>query len=235
VPAGVGPAGSSTSQNYVQTADRNFASMDVTMKSTRPYTQRARAARTAETREHILAAARSLASERLTARIVLGEVAARAGVSVQTVLRHFGSKDALLEETRTLVLDQVLRERAAPPGDVVAAVTAIEAFYEHRGDMAVRMLAEEHEDRDVAEHLVRGRRVHRDWVGEVFGPQLDHAADRVVAVDLLAVATDVYTWKILRRDRGLDRDTTRERMLHLVRAVLPASREGKPPWPPSSP
>jgi AcrR family transcriptional regulator len=207
--------------------------MDVIMN--RSYTQRARAAATAETRARILEAAGELAAERLAVRIVLGEVAARAGVSVQTVLRHFGSKDALLVEARTAAIDEVRRERAAPPGDVVAAVAAIEAFYEHRGDISVRMLAEEHEDPDVAEHVALGRRVHRSWVDEVFGPLLGHDPDRVAAVDLLVVATDVYTWKILRRDRGLDRDTTRERMLQLVRAVLPAHPEGNPPWPASSP
>ena len=41
-------------------------------------------------------------------------------------------------------------------------------------------------------------------------------------VDLLVVATDVYTWKLLRRDRRLSVARTRERMEALVRAVLAA-------------
>jgi hypothetical protein len=41
-----------------------------------------------------------------------------------------------------------------------------------------------------------------------------------VVTDLLVVATDVYTWALLRRDRGLSRDHTEARMLRLVEAVL---------------
>src|SRR4051794_33869292 len=172
--------------------------MDVIMN--RSYTQRARAAATAETRARILEAAGALAGERLAVRIVLGEVAARAGVSVQTILRHFGSKDALFEEARAAVIAEVRQEREVPPGDVVAAVGVIEAFYEHRGDLSVQMLAQEHEDPEVGEHVALGRRVHREWVHETFAPQLAENPDPVGAVDLLVVATDVYTWKILRRD-----------------------------------
>ena len=69
-----------------------------------------------------------------------------------------------------------------------------------------------------------GRRLHRDWVEEVFAPQLAGRRDREELVDLLVVATDLLTWKILRRDGGMDRSTTCKRMLRLVRAVLPSER-----------
>jgi hypothetical protein len=36
----------------------------------------------------------------------------------------------------------------------------------------------------------------------------------------LVVATDVYTWKLLRRDRRLGRQRTEERIRRLVDAVL---------------
>jgi hypothetical protein len=39
------------------------------------------------------------------------------------------------------------------------------------------------------------------------------------------VATDVLTWKILRRDSGMDRSTTCKRMLRLARALLPTPSE----------
>ena len=65
--------------------------------------------------------------------------------------------------------------------------------------------------------------MHREWVQTVFAPYLPAAeAAREARVDLLVVATDVYTWKQLRRDRGLDRGTTD-----------PADRTSS--WPRSSP
>jgi hypothetical protein len=70
-----------------------------------------------------------------------------------------------------------------------------------------------------------GRRVHREWVEDAFAPQLAGRRDREELVDLLVVATDVLTWKILRRDGGIDRSTTCKRMLRLVRALLPTASE----------
>lgn len=200
------------------------------MKRTRTYTQRARAEATAETRERILAAVIALAKERLTLQIVLADVAERAGVSVQTVLRHFGSRDGLRAAARKTARDAVRRERAAPVGDAVAAVEVIVGHYEKTGDFMLGMLAQERRDEDVAAFVDRGRQMHRDWVREVFAPQLNGRPDARALTDLLVVATDLYTWKLLRRDAGHDRTTTEQRMLRLLRAVLPADRGGDETW-----
>ena len=41
-------------------------------------------------------------------------------------------------------------------------------------------------------------------------------------IDLLVVATDVYTWKLLRRDRELSRADAERRVLRLINAILEA-------------
>lgn len=197
------------------------------MKTTRTYTQRARADATAETRQRILAAVIALAEERFTLEIVLADVADRVGVSVQTVLRHFGSRDGLFDAARQFRLTTELQERAAPVGDVPAAVSVIARTYENGGDWMLAILAQEHSDQAARQVVGRGREVHRNWVCEVFAPQLARSADPDALTDLLVVATDLYTWKLLRRDAGLDRTTTEERMLRLTRALLPADPEEK--------
>jgi hypothetical protein len=40
-----------------------------------------------------------------------------------------------------------------------------------------------------------------------------------LALCLLVVATDVYTWKLLRRDRKLTRAQVEERLLRLITAI----------------
>ena len=191
---------------------------------TRPYTMRARAESTTRTRERILDAVMALSEERLSLEIVLDDVAGRAGVSVQTVLRHFGSRQGLFEKAQARRVAQVRVERATPVGDAVAAVRTIVAFYDRLGEWSLRLQAQEHSDRLSRQTVQLGRRVHREWVDEVFAPQLAGRRDREELVDLLVVATDVLTWKILRRDGGMDRSTTCNRMLRLVQGVLPASR-----------
>jgi AcrR family transcriptional regulator len=192
------------------------------MKTTRPYTMTARAEAAERTRLRILDAMVGLSTSRLLAEISLDDVAAAAGVSVQTVLRRFGSRAGLVEAAYAHAVAEVEAERRAPVGDVPAALAAIVEHYERRGDGVVLMLAQEGSDEFVRTMTANGRRMHREWVATVFAPYLPAArAEREALVDLLVVATDVYTWKLLRRDRGLDRATTEQRVHQLVSALIP--------------
>jgi AcrR family transcriptional regulator len=190
------------------------------MKTTRTYTMTSRARSVEETRRRILDATVALHGEHLAADISLDDIAERAGVSVQTVLRHFGSRAGLVEAAFEHARTEVVAERRAPVGDVAAAVRAIVDHYELRGDGVLVMLAQEPHQELMARITGEGRRLHRAWVEEVFAPYLGDAEDPDALADLLVVATDVYTWKLLRRDRGLNRDLTENRIHHLVRSLL---------------
>jgi AcrR family transcriptional regulator len=196
------------------------------MKATRSYTMTARAEAAERTRVRILDAAIDLATTRLLADVSLDDIAAGAGVSVQTVLRRFGSRAGLIEAATLHGSQQVGEERVAPVGDVTAAIDVVVDHYELRGDGVVLLLAQETTDPQVRRITDNGRRLHRDWVETVFAPYLpDSHAARTELVDLLAVATDVNTWRQLRRDRGLDRATTARRMNRLVSALLTSTQE----------
>lgn len=191
------------------------------MKKTRTYTMTSRAEAAERTRLRILDAAVELSSTTLVSEISLEAIASTAEVSVQTLLRRFGNRSGLLaaarEHARTVIAD----ERRAPVGDVAAAVRAVVDHYEHRGDAVILMLAQERADEQIREITDDGRRFHARWVEEVFAPYLP--AGRVARderVALLVVATDIYTWKLLRRDQGAGRAVTEQRMERLVRAVL---------------
>lgn len=190
----------------------------------RRYTMRDRAESTAKTRDRILDAVISLSEERLSLEIVLADVSERAGVSVQTVLRHFGSRQGLFEQAQVRQVAQVRAERSTPIGDAASAVRTIVVFYDRIGEWSLRLQAQEHSDKLSRQTVRLGRRVHREWVEEVFAPQLKGRNDREELVDLLVVATDVLTWKILRRDGGMDRSATCKRMLRLVHAILASKR-----------
>jgi AcrR family transcriptional regulator len=195
------------------------------MKTKRTYTMSTRAAAAEETRARVLRAAFDLQTERLSSEINLDDVAERAGVSVQTVLRHFGSRAGLFQAAITFGADEVREERRTPVGDVAAAVRVIVDHYEKRGDMALMMLAQETTHEHVRHMAAGGKDLHRRWVLDVFAPQLEDLATdlREETTDLLVVATDVYTWKLLRRDRGHSRGRTEQRMHTLVTAVLSAA------------
>lgn len=189
--------------------------------SPRAYTQGRRAQSVAATRRRILDATLELSSRRFISDISLDDVARESDVSVQTVLRQFGSRAGLIEAVVSYADEVVRDERRATPGDLPAAVEVLVAHYEHRGDTTLLLLAQEHTDPTLRRVADSGRALHREWVLETLVGHAPGGREPDAAlVDLLAVATDVYTWKLLRRDRGLERDTTVERMLRLVNAVL---------------
>ena len=199
------------------------------MNTKRAYTMTARAEAAEETRMRIVRAAFELQAERLTTEISLEDVAARAEVSVQTVLRRFGSKAHLFEESLRVVNAEIAEERRAPAGDVTTGIRVLVDHYEKHGDFALLMLAQESSYPHVRQMSDTGKQMHRGWVAEVFAPQLAplSPAHREEALDLLVVATDVYTWKLMRRDRRYSRSLTEQRIHTLVTAVLTATTNRK--------
>jgi len=181
---------------------------------------RARADAVAQTRQQILDAAWSLSEETLSLAISLADVAERAGVTVRTVLRHFGSRDGLFDAVAEHGRAEISTERETPVGDARAAVRTVVAHYELRGDFVMRMLEQESVEEGVARAVAQGRRLHREWVRTAFAPQLERADDGKALEDLLVVATDIYTWKLLRRDAGLSRARTEERMHTLISRLV---------------
>ena len=184
----------------------------------------ARAQSTEDTRRKIIRALFDLTGVKMFPDISLDEVALGAGVSVQTILRHFGTRAGLVEATMDYAITAVENERSTPVGDVDAAVRVIVDHYELRGNTSLLMLAQESRDPQVGEITERGRRMHREWVEKTFSP---FAAAHEPLIDLLVVATDVYTWKLLRRDRGLSRTQTEQRIYQLVTSLITANQRGE--------
>lgn len=201
------------------------------MNTKRAYTMTRRAQAVEETRSRILDACIDLHGERLASDIGLDDVAGRAGVTVQTLLRHFGSRAGLLDAVAERAETVVVEERRTPVGDVQEAVRVIVDHYEERGDQVVLMLAQEAHEPLMRRATERGRVLHREWVVEVFRPYLEQARYADDLEDLLVIATDVYVWKLLRRDRRLSRDETESRMRHLVCALLPSHLPAGSPVP----
>jgi AcrR family transcriptional regulator len=189
----------------------------------RPYRQVARERSQRQTREALLDAAGSALASGGWAKASLESLATKAGVSKQTALRHFGSKDGLLEAAIRRVSEIVRRERAqAPTDDVPGAIENLVTHYERWGDMVVRMLAEEHRSalvRKIADH---GRQVHHDWVERTFALELaalDPRARRLRTAQLVAVC-DVYVWKLLRHDMRLGVTDTEAALTEIVEGLV---------------
>jgi AcrR family transcriptional regulator len=186
----------------------------------RPYRMRARAQAAEATAQAIIAAARLLFAERPYDQVSLPAIAERSGVTVQTVLRRFGSKEELFAAAAEERSGQIRADReAAPPGAVMHLV----AHYDRWGDEQAHLLAQEARVPAIRAITDAGRRYHRDWVTRAYGPalaKLPPATRRRKLAQLTAV-TDLATWRLLRRELGLSRDQTAAAIRELVDACLP--------------
>jgi AcrR family transcriptional regulator len=186
----------------------------------RPYRMRARAEAAAATRDRIIRAVLQLHLERFHDQITLEDIAGRAGVTVQTVLRQFGSRDRLVTAAAEVATREVIAQRtAAPVGDVAGAVENLLEHYDEWGRSALRLVAQEERYPQLRVIADGGRAAHRAWVERTFGPFLAETPDPQLLAKLIAL-TDVFTWKLLRLDLGLDRTETASALTSMITAVI---------------
>jgi AcrR family transcriptional regulator len=190
----------------------------------RRYTMTARAEKAQATRDRILSSAMSIYTERPIEDFTLEDIARRAETTVQTVLRAYGSKENLVLEALDALAAQGQPAKASARGNVAAAVRTIFDIYETAGDFVISRLADERRHPQIKPSLDRGRAAHFDWVAQAFGAQLH---DRPDLFEMLGVLTDVYVWKLLRRDRGLDRAAAESLVTTMITSVLKGSSDGK--------
>ena len=192
------------------------------MKS-RQYTMTARAEAAQETGERILAAALARFTIEYYDDVTLDEIAADANVTVQTVIRRFGSKDGLVRSLITTVTPQVAGQRGeAPVGDIDGTAANLVEHYEQMGDMVMLLVRQEERVPAYAEATAVGKRYHSDWVRTVFAPWLDarQGVERGRLHAQLVATCDVFTWYLLRRQQGLSRRQTELALIELLEGVL---------------
>lgn len=195
-------------------------------RTPRAYRQAVRARQTRANADRIVdTAVRLIKTTRRTADITLDDVSRESGLTVRTILRRFGSRDGVLEAAFAQIKTEFEGLRApTPPGDVDGALTSLLNQYERIGDLNMRALAQEDQLPLLRRALTEARRIHRAWLEEVFAPDLTDLPRREREGRCIALyaATDVYLWKLLRRDLHLDRRRTEQTFRRLVRGVLAA-------------
>jgi AcrR family transcriptional regulator len=189
----------------------------------RQYTMSARADAAQLTGERILTAAFDRFRTALFDEVTLDQIAADADVTVQTVIRRFGSKDGLIWALAPLYEARVQVPRGdAPVGDVAGAVANLLEHYEAEGDLMMHLLRQESRVPAFAEIATRGRKLHSSWCTRVFAPWIDArsgVARQRLRAQLVTVC-DLYTWHLLRRQQGLSHRQTKLALLELVEGTL---------------
>jgi len=106
-------------------------------------------------------------------------------------------------------------------GDPAAAVDNLIAHYETHGRMVLHLLSQESRVDLLADVARSGRRYHRMWVERTFGRELTGTVpEKKRRLAQLVAITDLYVWKVLRLDCGLDVTATKTSVRQLVEAVI---------------
>lgn len=155
----------------------------------------------------------------------LEDVASDAGVTVQTVIRRFGSKEGLARAAHDVYAEQVASDASRGerrPGDIGFAVESLLAQYEQSGDLLLHMLQQEARVPVFAEFMTSGREAHLQWCREIFAPFLDRRSgvERERLLAQVVAICDVYTWFLLRRQRGLSRRQATLAITELLEGLL---------------
>ena len=154
--------------------------------------------------------------------IRIADVAERAGVTTQTVIRRFGSKAGLMIAAVGAASEGV--DVLQVPGlGLDEAIEALLTTYLRYGDAMAKMFAEAHLVEGLEPIAARGRAEYLDWLETSFGQHLPEAlteGERTTRLAQLIAVCDVGTWQLLRRDGGLDPEMARLAMTHLIQAVL---------------
>ena len=188
-----------------------------------------RAEQAAATHRGILEAAIALFTAAPYDEVTLEEIAARAGVTLKTVLRRFRSKDALLLACRDIMEERESGLREVEAGDLREAVRVLAARYEETMDIIMSAVAVESRVPAVATILAEARRGHWDWLARVFAAELPprrHAAHRRRVAELFG-ATEIYVWHSWRRRLGLSRKLATEALEESLRALVGRWKEDR--------
>lgn len=188
---------------------------------------RARAEAVEATRERIARAAMQRFLAESYDDVTIASVARDANVSHQTLLNHFESKDGLFAAAaERFSADLAASREGRATSDPESVVAVLMEQFERSGDGNVRLALLYERIEAVRAGLEQGRANHQGWLAEVFEDRLpSDPAERRRTLAALHAATDVYTWKLLRRDLGHGRRATELIMTDMVRAILYTTRK----------
>lgn len=187
----------------------------------RPYRSALRERQHGETRETIL---RALGEQILRSRpgeFSLPEVAERAGVSVRTVYRHFGSRDALIEALQEYA---VLRASPAPPTtleELIALPPVLFAVFDAHAPWVEAML------RAGAGAAIRsaGKPARAALFNALTRPAVAGLpkAEAAATQALVKHLVSAETWLAMRQDFKVDGPTAGRAVSRALRAIFAAS------------
>lgn len=187
-----------------------------------------------QTRRDILVAARRLFAERGYVATSINDIAAEAGVAIQTIYARLGSKRGMLlalidlidEEAGVSELIPTVTDARTPQDALSAGIRITRAFQERCGDIIEALLTAAGAEPELTDAIAEGQRRHRHGARLTVGRIQELAGLRqevlpAHAEALLALSTNHEAWRELTDGYKLGWDTAEDLLTGaLARALL---------------
>lgn len=192
-------------------------------KMKRIYNMTNRSKQAAQTTSNIIAATERLLASKSLDEVSLIAIAAEAGTTVQTVIRHMDSRDGCFKAVVKVVTARVEKQRGnSEYNSIEAAISDLIDHYESEGKLILNFLAQEQSgDSFVSDLMKEGRTYHRKWIKRCFANYMSEQNEKTI--DALVIATDIYAWKLLRQDIGRCQIITKGVITNIVKKILEVS------------
>ncbi len=186
----------------------------------RKYSMTKRTDSSKKTNDSIIRATENLLANGPLDKVTLPAIAKGANVTVQTVMRHMGSREGCLKAVAKIVAQRIDSQRGhVKPGDIDSAISDLMEHYESDSTLILNLLDQASKGENFAKKMAeKGRRYHRNWVIQLFNPLVD--IKKQENVDALVIATDIYVYKLMRLDMGRSFKKTKSIINYLVRGIL---------------
>ena len=164
--------------------------------------------------------------------ITLEMIAQDAGVTTRTILRKFGSKENLVAESLSYDPAGISAERDnVKVGDIDDLLRTLLSNYENMGEAAIRTIFLEPGFEIARKIGEQGRKQHRAWCIKVFAPYLPDRKSKEFEIQLnsFIAVTEIYLWKLLRKDQKLSKAKTFTIFKNMVEGVVHQSLKSKKP------
>lgn len=175
------------------------------------------------TAQRIIQAGMDIFDEQWGDTITLDQIAERAGVTVQTLLRHFGSKERLADAVSQEAFRLSQQELSEPPiGDIASIAAGLVIYYDVSGRRIMRGLAQEQRYPNLQSIIDVARASHRAWIERAFAPfltLLDTPARTLLLAQLFTL-TSAYTWYMLRVECTLSSAEAAQALQEMLAALL---------------
>lgn len=202
------------------------------MTNKRNYNLGVRAEYARETYESILAAAHQAFSSMPYEKVSLRAIADKAGVSQQTVIRLFDSKDNLLATAASETVDELFVNRKCPQdaSEVEPLIRNYLKITEQISAQSIVFFQVSERFESLRPVIKRGRQCQREWIEQVFRFYLPDREDKrhSLFVAQLFSALSFYSWYSLRCESGLSVEDATEATIFTIFSLIQSFQETKP-------